>query len=152
LLTTFQQEIANALVPALNSTIHAKIPRRDQWSLRPDETDPYKQTLLFDYPSWLPPEESGQVLRSVKIEMGAEADRWPCETKPVTPSVAEQFPQAYRQATCELMVLSADILGEADHFARGVSSPRKQTVSSAVVAPLLRFLRVDSQGSSITSS
>ena len=79
MLTTFLQEIANALVPALNSTIHAKIPRRDQWSLRPDETDPYKQTLLFDYPSWLPPEESGQVLRSVKIEMGAEADHWPCE-------------------------------------------------------------------------
>jgi hypothetical protein len=144
LLTTFQQEIANALVPALNLTIHAKTPRGDQWSLRPDETDPDKQTLLFDYPSWLPPAESGQVLRSVKIEIGAEADHWPCETEPVTPYVAEQFPQGYRETTCELMALSVDILGEADHFARGVSSPRKQTGSSAGVAPLLRFLRVDS--------
>lgn len=108
LMATCQQKIATELMPALNSTIQAKIPRTDQWSLRADETDPDKQTLLFDYPSSLPPAESGYVRRSVKIEMGARADHWPCETKPVTPYVAEQFPQGFRQAACEVKVLSVE--------------------------------------------
>src|SRR6185503_21193932 len=106
LMAACHYKIANELMPALNSTIHAKVPRTDQWSLRSDEADPDKQTLLFDYPSSLPPAESGYVRRSVKIEMGARSDHWPCEMKPVTPYVAEQFPQGFRQATCEVKVLS----------------------------------------------
>jgi hypothetical protein len=33
----------------------------------------------------------------VKIEMGARADHWPCETKSVTPYVAELFPKGFKQ-------------------------------------------------------
>ena len=40
--------------------------------------------------------ESGYIRRSVKIEMGARADHWPCEMKPITPYVAEQFPQGFK--------------------------------------------------------
>ena len=108
LMAACQHKIATELMPALNSSIQAKILRTDQWSLRPDETDPDKQTLLFDYPSSLPPTESGYVRRAVKIEMGARADHWPCETKRVTPYVAEQFPEGFRRATCEVKVLSVE--------------------------------------------
>jgi len=108
LMVACQHKIAAELAPALNSAIHAKITGTDQWSLRPDETDPDRQTLLFDYPSSLPPTESGYVRRSVKIEMGARADHWPWETKPVMPYVAEQFPQGFRQATCEVKVLAVE--------------------------------------------
>jgi len=108
LMVTCQHKIATELMPALNSSIRAKIPGTAHWSLRPDETDPDKQTLLFAYPSSLPPAESGYVRRSVKIEMGARADHWPYETKTVTPYVAEQFPQGFRQPTCEVKVLSVE--------------------------------------------
>jgi Nucleotidyl transferase AbiEii toxin, Type IV TA system len=108
LMAACQHKIATEFMPALNSAIHAKIPRSDHTSLRSDETDPDKQTLLFDYPSSLPPAESGYVRQSVKVETGARSDHWPCETKPVTPYVAEQFPQGFRQATCEVKVLSVE--------------------------------------------
>src|ERR1019366_9129792 len=48
------------------------------------------------------------IRRMVKIEMGARADHWPCETKPVTPYVAEQFPQEFREPDCAVKVLSAE--------------------------------------------
>ena len=38
------------------------------------------------------PDAAGYIRRAVKIELGARADHWPCETKLVTPYVAEQFP------------------------------------------------------------
>jgi predicted nucleotidyltransferase component of viral defense system len=108
LMAACQHKIATQLMPALNSSLHAKIMRADRWSLGPDESDPDKQTLLFAYPSSLPPTESGYVRRVVKIEMGARADHWPCETKSVMPYVAEQFPQGFRQAACEVKVLSVE--------------------------------------------
>jgi len=44
----------------------------------------------------------------VKIEMGARADHWPCETKTITPYVAEAFPQGFREASCAVRVLSVE--------------------------------------------
>ena len=103
-----RHKIATELMPALNSSIQTKISRADHWSLRHDESDPDKQTLLFVYPSSVPPTESSYVRRAVKIELGARGDHWPCETRPVTPYVAEQFPQGFRQAACEVKVLSVE--------------------------------------------
>ena len=40
--------------------------------------------------------------------MGARSDHWPCETKPVTPYVAEQFPQGFREPSCAVKVLSLE--------------------------------------------
>src|SRR6266567_4085797 len=140
LMVACQHKIATELTPALNSVIHAKIPNTDQWSLRPDETDPDKQTLLLDYPSSLPPAESGYLRRSVKIEMGARADHWPSETKPVTPYVAEQFPQSFGQFTCQVKVLAVE------------RTFWEKAESGAIVASLLRFLRVDPHGSGTANS
>ena len=103
-----QQKIAAELLPALEVVIKAKVRQTDQWSLRADDEDPDQQTLLFDYPTSFAPDATGYVRRMVKIEMGARADHWPCEAKTVTPYVAEQFPQGFKEPSGEVKVLSAE--------------------------------------------
>lgn len=103
-----QQKIAHELKPMLERVIGAKVRGDEQWRLLSDTTDPDRQTLLFDYPSVMPAAESDYVRQTVKIEMGARADHWPCETKLVTPYVAEEFPQAFQAPNGEVKVLSAE--------------------------------------------
>lgn len=103
-----QQKIASVLQPALEKAIKAKVGTREKWSLREDDEDPDKQTLMFDYPSSFAPDTAGYIRRVVKIEMGARADHWPSETKTITPYVAEEFPQGFREPSAEVKVLSAE--------------------------------------------
>src|ERR1017187_9023976 len=103
-----QQKIAGELLPALEAAIKSKVGRDDKWSLRSDDEDPDKQTLLFDYPTSFPPDATGYIRRAVKIEMGARADHWPCETKTVTPYVAEQFPKGFQEASYAVKVLAVE--------------------------------------------
>ena len=103
-----QQKIANELQPALEAVIRSKVRGGEAWSLRADANDPDGQTLLFDYPSAWPVAGVAYVRQTVKIEMGARADHWPCEAKSVTPYVAEEFPQAFRETSCAIKVLSVE--------------------------------------------
>jgi len=103
-----QQKIASGLHPALDAAIKSKIADGEAWSLRNDEADPDQQTLLFEYPTSFAPVSAGYIRRAVKIEMGARADHWPCETQTVTPYVAEQFPQGFKEGSCAVKVLSAE--------------------------------------------
>ena len=103
-----QQKIATGLHPELDAAIKSKITADQPWSLRNDDEDPDQQTLLFEYPSSFAPAATGYIRRMVKIEMGARADHWPCESKTVTPYVAEQFPQGFREGSCAVKVLSAE--------------------------------------------
>ena len=103
-----QKKIADELLPALEAAFKAKMGRAEKWSLRSDEEDPDQQTLLFEYPTSFPPDATGYIRRTVKIEMGARADHWPSETKTVTPYVAEQFPQGFKEPSCTVKVLSAE--------------------------------------------
>ena len=103
-----QQKITDALKPALEQAIGAKLLEGDAWWLRSDATDPDQQTLLFDYPSVMPSAGGGYVRQTVKIELGARADHWPCETKSITPFVAVDFPKVFQQASCAVKVLSVE--------------------------------------------
>lgn len=103
-----QQKIASVLQPALDKAIKAKVGTDEKWSLRADDEDPDQQTLMFDYPSSFAPDTAGYIRRVVKIEMGARADHWPSETKTITPYVAEEFPQGFREPSTEVKVLSAE--------------------------------------------
>ncbi len=103
-----QQKIATGLHPALDAAIKSKVAANETWSLRNDAEDPDQQTLLFEYPSSFATASESYIRRAVKIEMGARADHWPCETKTVTPYVAEQFPQGFKEGSCEVKVLSAE--------------------------------------------
>jgi len=64
--------------------------------------------LLFDYPTSFPPDATGHIRRAVRIELGARADHCPCETKTITPFVADEFPQGFREASCAVKVLSEE--------------------------------------------
>jgi len=103
-----QQKIAGELLPTLEAAIKSKVRRDDKWSLRSDAEDPDKQTLLFDYPTSFPPDATGYIRRAVKIEMGARADHWPCETKTVTSYVAEQFPKGFQEVSYAVKVLAVE--------------------------------------------
>jgi hypothetical protein len=108
LRTACQKKIAEELLPALEAAIKAKVGRGEKWSLRSDDEDLDQQTLLFEYPTSFPPDATGYIRRTVKIEMGARADHWPSESKTVTPYVAEQFPQGFKEPSCAVKVLSAE--------------------------------------------
>mgnify|MGYP000900418241 CR=1 FL=1 len=103
-----QQKISSVLQPALNQAIKEKVRTNEKWSLRADDEDPDKQTLMFDYPSSFTPDAAGYIRRVVKIEMGARADHWPSESKTITPYIAEEFPQGFRETSAKVKVLSAD--------------------------------------------
>lgn len=103
-----QKKVAGELLPALEGVIRGKLERGEKWSLRSDDEDPDRQTLLFEYPSSFAPDAAGYIRRMVKIEMGARADHWPSETRTIMPYVAEQFPQGFKAPGCEVKVLSAE--------------------------------------------
>jgi hypothetical protein len=103
-----QKKIADELLPTLEAAIKSKVRRGEKWALRSDDDDLDKQTLLFDYPTSFAPDATGYIRRVVKIEMGARADHWPCETKTVAPYVAEQFPKGFKEASCAIKVLAVD--------------------------------------------
>jgi hypothetical protein len=103
-----QQKIAGELRPSLEAAIQGKVRGDEQWSLRLDDDDPDRQTLLFDFPTSFAPDAAGYVRRTVKIEMGARADHWPCELHTVRPYVAEEFPQGFREPDAAVNVLSAE--------------------------------------------
>jgi hypothetical protein len=46
-----QQKIAGELQPALAAAFQASLRAGEPWSVRSDEDDPDRQTLLFDYPT-----------------------------------------------------------------------------------------------------
>jgi predicted nucleotidyltransferase component of viral defense system len=108
LMAASQQKIRQELQPALTDAIGQRLGSVKNWSVEFDESDPDGQTLLFHYPSSLPSHASGYIRRSVKIEMGARADHWPSESKPITPYVAEQFPEGFQEPACLVKVLSAE--------------------------------------------
>jgi hypothetical protein len=103
-----QKKIAEELLPSLTAAINARLGHKEAWVLRPDDEDPDKQTLLFEYPTSLASEAAGYVRWMVKIEMGARADHWPSETRTITPYVAEEFPKEFKEGSCTVKVLSAE--------------------------------------------
>lgn len=103
-----QSKIMEIIKPSLEEMIASKLGKSTTWTLRLDEEDSDRQTLLFEYPSSLTGQTAEYIQKMVKIEMGARADHWPYETRSITAYVAEQFPEAFQQSNCHLKVLSAE--------------------------------------------
>ena len=55
--------------PTLEAAIKTKVGQAEKWSLRLDDEDPDQQTLLFEYPTSFPPDATGYIRRTVKIEI-----------------------------------------------------------------------------------
>lgn len=108
LKTACQAWIPTVLRPALEAAIRSKAMEAEKWSLLNDDDDPDRQTLLFEYPSSVPAVADAYIRRAVKIEPGARADHWPCESRTIIPFVAEQFPRGFHVPDSEVKVLSVE--------------------------------------------
>ena len=76
------------------------------WTLRLDEDDPDRQTLLFAYPARVATLARAYLRPVVRIELGARSDHWPSVQAPITPYVAQAFPAAFRAPPVAVKVLA----------------------------------------------
>jgi hypothetical protein len=79
------------------------------WSFNVDETDVTGLTLLFNYPSALPPPpKAGYIDRAVRVECGAKADLWPVTEASVRPYVADAFPAQFPKTSAMVRALAVE--------------------------------------------
>jgi nucleotidyltransferase AbiEii toxin of type IV toxin-antitoxin system len=95
------KEVHSRIFPKLQERFQ-KILRKDGWKLLPLDEANEEMTLLFHYPNaskydkYLQPQ--------IKIEFG-RGDQQPSEQSPVTPTVAETFPEIFRVKSALIPVL-----------------------------------------------
>lgn len=105
------------------------------WKLGIDPSDPYGQTILFEYPR--SEQETGLAIPYirpvVKIELGARPTNEPAETHHIRSYAGEEFPDIIVDHTVELKVLAAErtywekatILHELYHREPNYSAPQR---------------------------
>jgi hypothetical protein len=103
------QELRAAITNEVNSRILPKLHDRfktilggDGWTLVASDQENEEMTLLFHYPNAF--EYSKYLQPQIKIEFG-RGDQQPSERLPVTPTVAETFPDDFREKSAEIPVL-----------------------------------------------
>lgn len=103
------QELRAAITNEVNSRILPKLHDRfktilgaDGWTLVASDQENEEMTLLFHYPNAF--EYSKYLQPQIKIEFG-RGDQQPSERLPVTPTVAETFPENFREKSAEIPVL-----------------------------------------------
>lgn len=102
------RRILAEIQPALLARINALLPEssRVKSALKVDETDPDRQTLLFEYPTVF--ETPVDYLRPhVKIEMGARSHIEPHADAAIRPYVAQEFPDVAPDATFKIRTVLA---------------------------------------------
>lgn len=109
---TCQQVIRDRLLPQLTEVFSDALREGPSttWGLELAEDDPDRQTLLFRYPAAIGSrrgDEAGYILPFVRLELGARSEHWPAEDAIVTPYVAADFPQAFKDPQCKVRVLAA---------------------------------------------
>jgi hypothetical protein len=92
--------------PALAAVIRGASGKAGDWSLRLDEDEPDRQTLLFAYPTRGAAATQAYLRPVVRIEMGARSDHWPRVQARITPYVAQAFPAAFRAPAVAVKVLA----------------------------------------------
>ncbi|NIM49714.1 MAG: nucleotidyl transferase AbiEii/AbiGii toxin family protein [Gemmatimonadales bacterium] len=101
------RHIAVTLVPTLQKEFGSTIGMHG-WQLAVDEEKPL--AVHFAYPKSLETAEYDALryLRPVvTMELGARSDHWPAEWHPVTPYVADKFPDLFTRPSCNVKALAA---------------------------------------------
>jgi len=86
-------------------------PPSTAWGLELADDDPDGQTLLFRYPSGIrprPADEPAYIRPAVRLEIGARSDHWPAVEATVTPYVAADFPNVFKEPGCKVLALAAE--------------------------------------------
>lgn len=103
--------IHDALLPRLQSTFGAALPKGQTWTIEIADDDPDQQTLVFKYPSSITSASAAgppYIRPMVRMEIGARSDHWPAVEGVVTPYAAEDFPRLFPSPTCSVHVLAAE--------------------------------------------
>jgi len=101
-----QRAVVKEVQPALAKVIGEAGGEAGDWSLRLDEDDPDRQTLLFAYPAQGATAAQAYLRPVVRIEMGARSDHWPSTQAPITPYVTQAFPAAFQAPAVAVKVLA----------------------------------------------
>jgi hypothetical protein len=97
-------EVRAHILPKLRARFETVLGEKG-WALAPSEEANEDMTLLFQYP---PAFEYKDYLRpQIKIEFG-RGDQQPSQTFPVTPFVAEEFPDVVSEKSAEIAVLGCE--------------------------------------------
>jgi hypothetical protein len=106
------QDLREAIINEVNSKILPKLRDRFQpilghhgWDLSPSNDENEEMTLVFQYPNAF--EYSKYLQPQIKIEFG-RGDQQPSGKSPVTPFVAEAFPEVFREKSASTLVLDAE--------------------------------------------
>lgn len=116
-----QQFVATIVQPTLQKHFQHVLGTDKRWRIALDAEDNDKQALLFFYPaifgdghwdtstwdetSW---DADGYIRAAVKLEFGARGEIDPSEEKPLSPYVAEAFPQFFDTTHSNVHVLAAE--------------------------------------------
>lgn len=112
LTETCQRLIREKLLPellaAFGDALHE--PPSTTWDVQLAEDDPDGQTLLFRYPvanRSRSADEPVYIQSAVRLEIGPRSDHWPAVQATVTSYAAADFPDAFKEPTCNVHVLAA---------------------------------------------
>src|SRR5260370_6001895 len=104
LRTAITAEVQSHILPKLHAQFQTVLAKHG-WKLAPSEDKNEEMTLLFHYP---PAFEYKSYLRpQIKIEFG-RGDQQPSQKSPVTPFVAEMFPDVFAEKSAVIAVLDSE--------------------------------------------
>lgn len=97
----FVEEIA---LSSLTTNISEALGGREGWNIfiAPDDLD--RQTITFQYPKTTT--QADYIKSQIKLEFGARGGTEPQNKTTISPYVAENFPELFKQTTCSLATLS----------------------------------------------
>ncbi len=104
LRAAIEQEVNSKLLPKLQARFEAVLGKQ-AWTLAPSEEANEEMTLVFHYPAAFAYQD--YLRPQIKIEFG-RGDQQPSQKSPVTPFVAEEFPEEFTEKSAVIAVLNSE--------------------------------------------
>ncbi|MFH1726891.1 MAG: nucleotidyl transferase AbiEii/AbiGii toxin family protein [Pseudomonadota bacterium] len=99
--------VESKLIIMLDNIFKKSIESHNSWKLEIDSTDPDGQTIVFHYPSVFGKPLS-YVRQSIKIEVGARGDIWPCSMHIISTYLKEMIPEGFIDDSVKIKVLNVE--------------------------------------------
>lgn len=105
--TVIAQQFLPQLIDAMQGALQQE--PGEAWNLSLDGDDSNGETILFRYPTQevaATGRQPAYIRPVVRLEMGARSDHWPAEEGAVTPYAAIEYPEVFREPSCQVHALS----------------------------------------------
>jgi hypothetical protein len=99
-----QQFVNEIVLNSLAASIEKALGQKEGWQIFIDPYDPDKQTIIFQYPATVT--VAGYIKPVIKLEFGARGGTEPQNETTITPYVAQDFSELFRQPACSIVTLS----------------------------------------------